>query len=159
MPSSLHRLVASSLVLAALVAGCSSTSSGAGDTCSPGDADGQNGGTTVLSVTVDDTTFAPTILKAQNLSNVTVTLKNNGTKPHGFTIYCLPTPNSNGCPQTSCFTNATIAPVAPGASASATFTTPNPEGIYDFHSSAPGDPAAVAADGGANALSGQFIVQ
>ena len=98
---------------------------------------------------MSDTAFTPTILKAQNLARVTLTLRNTGTTPHSFVVACMPTPNDDGCPTTSCFPDAsTIGPLAPDASATATFVTPNPEGIYVFHSDLPGD-----------SQTGQFVVQ
>ncbi len=133
--------------------------SNGGGPCSPGDSDGIVGVPTVLDLVATDTAFSPAILKAQNLSRVTVTLTNAGARPHGFSIDCLPTPNANGCPPTSCFPDAAvIAPVEPDASATTTFSTPNPEGIYTFRSDVPGDTRA-APDGGLEGLVGQFIVQ
>ena len=120
------------------------------DTCTPDDTDGVAGGNTTFALTVDDTSFKPTILKTQNVSNVTLTLTNAGTKPHGFTVDCIATPNSSGCPTQSCFPDGSmIAPIAPGATATVTFVTPNPEGIYAFHSNAPGDTQPA----------GQFVIQ
>ena len=114
-----------------------------------GDADGLQGGDVTFDLAVSDTAFTPSILKAQNLAKVTLTLKNTGTKSHDFVVACLATPNGNGCPATSCFPDAsTIGPLAPGASTTATFSSPNPEGIYDFRSDLPGDTQA-----------GQFVVQ
>jgi hypothetical protein len=120
-----------------------------GGTCGPSDSDGTSGGSVTFDVQISDTAFAPVILPAQNLATVTLTLKNTGTRPHDFVIECLATPNGNGCPATSCFPDASaIGSVAPDASATTTFTTPNPEGIYVFHSDLPGD-----------TQSGQFIVK
>jgi hypothetical protein len=125
----------------------SSTDSGGG--CGTGDQDGISGGTYAFDLTVTDDAFAPIILKTQNNATVTLTLTNAGTKPHDFAIDCLPTPNDNGCPATSCFPDASaIGPVPPDASASTTFVTPNPEGIYTFRSNLPGD-----------TQTGQFVVQ
>ena len=133
-------------LLGALAACTSQATSGA---CGPSDQDGVSGGSVALDLAVDDTGFTPIILEAQNLATVALTLKNNGTKAHGFAVACLATPNGQGCPSASCFPDAgAIAPIAPGASATATFVTPNPEGIYVFHSSAPGD-----------SMAGQFVVQ
>lgn len=145
-----RRSLASVAVVLALGAGAvhCSTSSG-GDTCSPGDSDGLNGGDTTFVLTVSDDAFAPIILKAQNLSSVTLTLQNAGTRPHDFVVDCLPTPNDNGCPTTSCFPDASaIGPVPPDGSATTTFVTPNPEGIYTFRSDLPGD-----------TQTGQFVIQ
>jgi hypothetical protein len=113
------------------------------------DSDGIVGGNYTFDLTVDDDAFAPIILKAQNLATVTLTLTNTGTKPHDFVAMCLPTLNDDGCPLTSCFPDASvIAPLAPDASATTTFITPNPEGIYSFHSDVAGD-----------TQTGQFVVQ
>ncbi len=143
------RLAVIALALGSVLGAVRCSSTGGAAPCSPGDADGIVGVSATFDLTVNDTTFAPTILKAQNRSGVTLTLTNAGTRPHGFAIDCLPTPNGNGCPATSCFGDAaTIGPVAPDASATATFTTPNPEGIYTFRSDVPGD-----------TQTGQFIVQ
>jgi hypothetical protein len=122
---------------------------GSSGPCDPGDSDGLTGGSYTFDVTVDDTSFTPQILKAQNLSSVTVRVTNAGTKPHGFSVGCIDTPNTQGCPAQSCFAAAaTVGPVAPGASATATFATPNPEGIYPITSGVAGDMA-----------SAQFVVQ
>jgi hypothetical protein len=134
-------------LLAATLVACSSSSGS--DTCGPGDQDGVAGGSYAFDLTVTDDAFTPTILKAQNDATVTLTLTNSGTKPHDFVVDCLATPNGTGCPTTSCFpAAATIPAVAPGATATATFVTPLPEGIYVFRSDQPGD-----------AQTGQFIVQ
>jgi hypothetical protein len=126
---------------------CSSSAQSA--PCTPGDQDGVSGGVATLDLAVDDTSFTPILLKAQNEATVTLTLANHGTRPHDFVVACLATPNDLGCPATSCFPDAAaIGPVAPDASVTASFVTPNPEGIYVFHSDLPGD-----------TQSGQFIVQ
>jgi hypothetical protein len=136
-------------MLAAVPAGCGSDDTKAGDRCMPDDVDGVNGGQVVFQITVNDTEFSHKILTAQNLSHVKLTLTNAGTTPHGFSIDCLPTPNSEGCPAESCFpTETKIASVDPGASASVEFDVPNPEGIYPFRSPVTGD-----------AQTGQFIIQ
>jgi len=140
-------------------AGDDDDDAGAGSACRPGDADGVNGGCYAFALTVSDTGFSPIILKAQNAGQVTVTLRNTGTSPHGFTVGCIDTSGLNGCPAQTCFPgNSSIPAVAPGASASATFVTPNPEGIYVFRSEVPGD-SQVAGDGGVSGLWGQFVVQ
>jgi hypothetical protein len=146
--------------LALATASCSGSSivGNGDDVCQPDDADGVLGGDVAFELTVDDTGFSPAILAAQNLANVTLTLHNAGAKPHDFVLDCMPTPNPNGCPYTSCFpSRATISAVAPGASAMATFVVPNPEGIYDYHSSIAGDapPICMAGLDGC----GQFIVK
>ncbi|MFZ5891832.1 MAG: cupredoxin domain-containing protein [Myxococcota bacterium] len=119
------------------------------ETCTPDDLDGVIGGAWTFALVVDDTNFAPLILKTQNSSTVTVSLENRGTRPHDFAIDCLPTPNDDGCPSESCFPpEATIAPVEPGEKGSAAFQTPRVEGIYTFRSTLAGD-----------TLTGQFVVQ
>lgn len=108
-----------------------------------------NGGDFVFDLTVDDDAFAPRELPAQNLANVKLTLTNKGTRPHDFVVECMPTPNDNGCPARSCFPDAAaVAALAPDASTTRTFVTPNPEGTYTFRSDLPGD-----------TQTGQFIVQ
>jgi hypothetical protein len=135
------------LVAAALTSpACAMDAAGA---CVPGDADGILGTRKTFEVMVDDAVFAPTILKAQNLTDVTLTLTNEGAAPHDFVIDCLPTPNEDGCPTESCFPKAAAtAPVGPGESSTVRFLVPRVEGIYTFRSSVAGD-----------AQKGQFIVQ
>jgi hypothetical protein len=90
--------------------------SGAGP-CAPSDSDGIVGGCSVFDVTVNDPGFSPFILKAENLGQVTLTLKNTGTKPHDFAVGCVPIALA-GCPPLQCFPAAAgIAPLAPGDSA------------------------------------------
>jgi hypothetical protein len=126
----------------------SGAASDGGGACIAGDQDGVMGGMLAFDLAVTDTGFMPLILKAENGTNVTLTLKNMGTRPHGFAVQCLPTPNNNGCPTTSCFPNgAMIAPIPPGGTATATFRAPAVEGMYSFGSNAPCDAAI-----------GQFIV-
>ncbi len=130
-----------------------------GSPCSPSDSDGINGGCFVFDVSVDDTGFSPVILKTQNLGVVTINLHNTGTKPHDFVIGCIPI-SFPGCPSQQCFPAAADIPaVAPGQSATATFTTPNPEGIYNFRSDVAGDSQVDGDDGGVTGLWGQFVVQ
>jgi hypothetical protein len=139
-------LAAAATVLAGAAADCSSSS---GDGCAPADSDGLSGGDYAFDLTVDDTAFAPTIVKAENLATVKLSLRNTGTRPHGFEVHCLATPNITGCPVHTCFPDASvIAPLAPDASATVTFIAPNPEGAYTFGSSEPGD-----------TMTGQFILQ
>lgn len=119
------------------------------DVCALDDADGIVGGDYTFEVSVNDVAFTPVILKAQNDALVTLTLTNTGTTPHNLVVDCLPTPNDNGCPTEACFPDeAKIAALEPGESASTTFLTPLPEGIYDFRSDLAGD-----------TQSGQFILQ
>jgi hypothetical protein len=132
--------------------GCTSSSSGSmsgggagGGDCFP-DNDGINGGAYTIDLTVDDTGFSKTVIATQNDSEATVTLTNTGTKPHGFAVGCTSVAPSYpdepaGCPTSVCFpTNATIPPLAPGASATITFDTPVPDNlIYPFTSTAADD--------------------
>lgn len=137
------RLLGLALVGAAL-AHCSSSSHAApiddGGACYP-DTDGINGGDYTFDLTVDDTGFSKTILATQNDSQVTLTLTNMGTKPHGFEVGCTQAAAPAGCPTTVCFpSDSSIAPIAPGASQTITFDTPTPDGIiYPFKSSEPAD--------------------
>jgi subtilase family serine protease len=102
-------------------------------------------------VTVDDHGFAPPIVNVQNKSLLSLTVTNAGTRPHGFSVDCLPTPNARDCPARSCFPDdATIAPLAPGASKTVKFATPAVEGIYTYRSRADGDAALTT---------GQLILQ
>jgi hypothetical protein len=131
---------------------------GGGSPCAPPDSDGINGGCYAFDLSVDDTAFSHIILKAQNLGLVTITLTNTGTKPHDFVMGCIPI-SFAGCPSQQCFpAAANIAPIAPGMSATATFTTPNPEGIYNFRSDVAGD-SELDSDGGVTGIWGQFVVQ
>ena len=80
-------------------------SSGPDDSvCSP-DSDGINGGSYTFDLAIDDATFTPIILKAQNDANIARSrILNHGTTPHDFAIrlFFTPTPNDQGCPTTSC---------------------------------------------------------
>jgi hypothetical protein len=135
--------------LATLAATACSEPSHGEDVCAPDDADGLVGGEYRFEVSVDDLAFSPVILKAQNDAWVTLTLTNTGTAPHNWVVDCIPTPNDNGCPTEGCFpTEAKLAATLPGDSATVTFLTPLPEGIYEFRSDLPGD-----------TQSGQFILQ
>ena len=131
---------------------------GGGSSCRPPDGDGIQGGCAVFDVTVDDTGFHPFILKSQNLAQVTLTLRNTGSRPHDLVFDCIPD-SEPGCGGHSCFAvGAHVAALAPGKSATVTLVTPNPEGIYTFHSDLSGD-SQTAADGGLSGLWGQFVVQ
>jgi hypothetical protein len=148
-----RRVAAVSLVLA--MAACGSQDK---DVCRSDDADGVVGGSVTFDLTVDDTGFSPAILPAQNLTQVRLELHNAGAKPHDFVVDCMPTPNVDGCPTTSCFPpSATVPALDPGASATTTFTTPNPEGIYYYHSDIEGD-AETPCSAGARGC-GQFQVK
>jgi hypothetical protein len=110
--------------------------------------DGISGGAAPIVVVVDDDGFHPRLVTAQDKANVTLTLKNEGTRPHGFAVECVPTPNHNGCPSQSCFPEkATIPPIPPGGSATTTFAAPDLERLYPIRSTAHGD-----------SLTGQFKV-
>jgi hypothetical protein len=143
--------IAPLLALLALGPGCSHSSDDDDQACTPDDADGIISEPARLVVTVTDREFSPKILAAQNSSDITLTLENQGTSPHGFVIDCLPTPNTDGCPTESCFpSESQVEPLAPGESATITFETPLVEGIYDFRSDVSED---------AQLTPGQFIVQ
>jgi len=123
---------------------CSSPSSTSA-TCYP-DSDGINDETYTIDLAVDDTGFSKNILATQNESQVTLTLTNTGTKPHGFQVGCVSVSSAYpslpaGCSPEACFpAGATIAPILPGAKTTITFDTPTPDGlIYPFSSSAPAD--------------------
>ena len=140
-------------LLCGLVA-CSSSDDDDDDddnSCVPDDADGIANVDITVALAVDDAAFAPAVVKTQNSSVITLTLTNNGTRPHGFSVDCYPTPNQRGCPAEVCFpSEATVAPIAPGASATVKFTTPAYEAIYTYRSTAEGDSALAT---------GQFILQ
>jgi hypothetical protein len=103
------------------------------DACQPDDLDGVIGGEAEFVVTVDEDAFSPRILSTQNRATVTLTLTNTGSEPHGFFIECLPTPNDDGCPTESCFTDdARIDPIAPGESSNVVFEVPIVEGTYSI---------------------------
>ena len=132
--------------------------------CFP-DADGLTGGNYTIALTVTDTGFSKTVINTQNDSMVTLTLKNNGTKPHGFEVGCASVlkafPNLPAmCPKESCFPGATpaaedsdggtsdgadtqvarIDPIEPGESKTIMFLTPTPDDvIYPFSSNNPDD--------------------
>lgn len=138
----------SAAICLCIVPACSSDDSD-DDACMPDDADGIASVDITVALAIDDTTFAPAIVKTQNTSVVTLTVTNTGTKPHGFAVDCLPTPNAKGCPTTSCFSAAATVPaIAPGSNATVKFTTPAVEGIYTYRSTGEGDTAT-----------GQFILQ
>jgi hypothetical protein len=144
---------------------CSSISPDAATTASEGtcypDNDGISDETYTIDIAVDDNGFTATggdtsdagddagaknIIATQNESQVTLTLTNNGTKPHGFEVGCVSVCSSYptvpaGCSPVACFpSGSTIAPIAPGTSSTVTFVTPVPDGlIYPFSSGAPGD--------------------
>jgi len=152
---------------------CSSVSSNGDFTqdagvCYP-DNDGINGGSYVIDLTVDDTGFLASvedgdagdggitknIIATQNDAQVTLTLTNTGTKPHGFQVDCtsvcpaysaLPT----GCSPNACFpSNSTISTLAPGASITITFDTPTPDGLlYPFKSPVPADSSVAGLNAG-----------
>jgi len=135
----------------ALLVACSSSDAKKNDACTPDDADGIIDEPITAQLTVTDTEFVPKILTAQNSSQVTLKLKNAGTRPHGFVVACKPTPNSDGCPMQSCFpSESTIDPIAPDDELTVTFVSPLVEGIYDFHSDVPEDTELAP---------GQFIIQ
>jgi hypothetical protein len=116
-----------------------------GGMCYP-DNDGITGGAYTFQLTVDDTGFSKMILNTQNDAQVTVTLTNLGSTPHGFEVECTSVTMAYpdlpaGCATTACFpSGSTIAPLAPGATGSVTFDTPTPDNlIFPFKSSEPSD--------------------
>ena len=149
--------VAVVLAVVGLAAGCGDPDDD-DDPCAPDDADGVIGGATTFDLTFDGNGFSQMILTAQNSARVTLTLRNDGTTPHSFVIDCIPTPNTNGCPTTSCFpAESSIPPVMSRASATAIFEVPRAEGIYYFHSDVAGDTPGPCMAGAAGC--GQFIVK
>jgi hypothetical protein len=126
--------------------------------CYP-DNDGINGGSYTIDLVVDDTGFLASevgdagdggvtknIIATQNDAQVTLTLTNMGTKPHGFQVkpasVCPAYPNLPvGCsPEASFPAGSTIPTLAPGASMTVTFDTPTPDGLlYPFYSPVPAD--------------------
>jgi hypothetical protein len=135
---------------------CSNSSSpgGEGGACFP-DGDGINGGAYTFVLTVDDSGFSKLLLASQNDAEVTLTLTNTGSLPHGFQVGCVDVAPAYpdlppGCPNRACFpANATIAPLAPGADATITFDTPTPDGlIYPFTSNEPGDSTVAGLNNG-----------
>jgi hypothetical protein len=120
------------------VSRCASKKSSASTCAEVGD--GISGGAAALVVIADDNGFSPRVLFAQDKARVTLTLKNQGTRPHGFEVECVPTPNLDGCPSESCFPdNAAIAPIPPGGAATKTFLAPDLERLYPIRSTAHGD--------------------
>ena len=105
-----------------------------GDAPVGGDVDGIRGGTLSFVVRAGDDAFSPAIVRSENSGHVTVTLRNTGTRPHGFVV--------------DAFDGSEIAPIAPGASAVVSFDTPDEEMIYTIRSTAEGD----------DALTGQWII-
>lgn len=181
---------AACLGLALTGASCSSTEgSGSGSSglnggssmsCTPGDADGINGGDYPVLLNVSDTAFTvggadsgstePNIA-TQNLGDVTLTLTNIGTKPHDMVIECIPSGLPAGCARSSCFPDPadagstpgsiTLIPtLQPGESKTVTFVTPAIEGGYIFISDEPGDDTHYnSADGGTTGnLVGEFVL-
>ncbi len=129
-------------------------SDGGGADCFPNN-DGVSSGNYMLDLTVDDTGFSKMLIATQNSAQVTLTLTNNGTKPHGFKVGCTSVTSAYpslpaGCPTTVCFDpSASIAPLAPGASVTISFETPAPDDlIYPFTSNEPDDSAVAALNGG-----------
>jgi hypothetical protein len=142
------RCASVAFVACGLPLACSSSSSSAspdGGSCFP-DGDGMSGGFNTFALTVDDSGFSKNVLNTQNDASITLTLTNMGTKPHGFTVGCTSVTPAYpslpaGCPSMACFpAAATIAPIAPGTTATITFSTPTPDNlIFPFSSDAPGD--------------------
>jgi hypothetical protein len=136
-PGASGRLLGTGFVLLLTTLGlvrCSQSSLGGSDS------DGISGGDAGFALTVTDEAFSPSILKCQNLANVTLTMTNAGTREHDFVVDCM---------GSSCFPDAaSIPPMGPDASATVHFVAPYSEGIYTFRSNLPGD-----------TQTGQFILQ
>jgi hypothetical protein len=142
---------------------CSTTTDG----CAPGDEDGLSGGSYVEIVSVSDTAFTvggvdsgstEQNIAVENLSTVTLTLTNVGTRPHDLFIQCIPTGLPLGCPSTSCFpAEANFGPLLPGQQMTKTFMTPAVEGNYPFLSTEPGDSDG-GAEGGVAGPHGVFVL-
>jgi hypothetical protein len=114
-------------------------------TCFP-DHDGICGGSYTIDVTVDDTGFSKTVIGTQNDAYVTLTLRNIGTKPHGFAVECTSVTPAypsipKGCPSIACFpANSIIAPLEPCESKTIMFATPTPDSLlYPIKSTEPSD--------------------
>jgi hypothetical protein len=154
----LRALPALSMLTGVALLQCSSSSSGGGASSDGGncypDNDGINGGSYTIVLVVNDTGFyseqsdagMQNVIATQNDAQVTLTLKNEGTKPHGFEVECTSVapayPNlPAGCSPTACFpSNSTIAPIAANTSKTITFDTPTPDGLlYPFKSSEAAD--------------------
>lgn len=155
-------------VWTALVAVPACNSNGTGsDKCMGGDLDGVIGGSTTVLVSVSDTAFAvggvdsgsdQRNIAVQNLSSLTLTLTNVGTKHHSFVVQCIATVPVAGCPDQSCFPlSANLSALSPGQSTTTTFVTPAVEGAYQFFSNEPGD-TQVGADGAISGLVGAIVV-
>jgi hypothetical protein len=149
LEASIFRVGVGALALASLaLLDCSSPSpsaSGDGGSCFA-DGDGVSGGYYTFDLTVDDAGFSKNLLNTQNDARVTLTLSNAGTKPHGYAVGCRSVTDAYpdlpaGCPTMACFpSNATIAPLQPGASKTIVFSTPTVDSvIYPFKSSEPND--------------------
>ncbi len=125
--------------------------------CYP-DNDGINGGDYTIDLVVNDTGFFASgpdagmkdLLSTQNDAQVTLTLTNKGTRPHGFKVGCTTAEAPAGCPTTVCFpATSTIAPLEPGETKVITFDTPTPDGIiYQFSSNEPADSSVRALNDG-----------
>jgi hypothetical protein len=105
-----------------------------GGACYP-DNDGVNDVPQTIDLTVDDEKFSRIDITTQNDSAITFTLKNTGTKPHGFVVestsVLLGYPNLPAeCATTASFPpESTITALAPGKSKTITFLTPTPDNI------------------------------
>jgi hypothetical protein len=145
-----RRSLACLLLVGGAFLDCTSSSSAGEDAgaCFP-DNDGINGGSYTIDLVVNDVGFfasgedagAKTIIATQNDAQVTFTLTNTGTRPHGFEVECTSVTTAYpdvpaGCPTTACFpSSSTIPSLAAGASVTITFDTPTPDGlIYPFKS-------------------------
>ena len=119
------------------------------------DSDGLTGGAYTIALTVDDSGFSKMLLNTQNNATVTLMLTNAGTTAHGFAVDCVSVLTAYPklpamCPTTSCFPDSSmIAPLAPGATQTITFSTPTADNlIYPFRSSEPADSAVAGLNDG-----------
>jgi len=140
--------------------------------CFP-DADGLTDDPIKIELTVDDTKFSKNVISSQDNSLITLTLKNEGTKPHGFAVGCASVldayPNvPDRCPKVTCFSGSTpdgddgdsvadddaemparIDPIEPGESKTIMFITPTTDNvIYPFTSNSPDDESVEGLNGG-----------
>ena len=129
-------------------------SDGGNNDCFPSNT-GISSGANTFDLTVDDTGFSKMLFVTPSSSQVTLTLTNSGTKPHGFMVGCTSVAQAYptlpaGCPTTACFgPSASIAPLAPGATKTITFETPAPDNlVYPFTSNDPDDGAVAALSSG-----------
>jgi hypothetical protein len=180
----LHRILVRASAMGLLLASANCGSSGGGnngDSCTPPDQDGVNGGYYTELVSVSDAGFTvggvdsgstESNISVQNLGIITLTLTNTGTKPHDLVVQCIPSGLPAACMKpTSCFDNPddagsstpnaiTLIPtLQPGASRTIVVQAPLVEGVYNFISDVPGDDTTFDSDGGISGkLTGDFVL-